>query len=67
MLHAPLVDTPLSVQVSPAGVLTSVPPPADPAWAANVSVGGASNCAVTLLVVPVTIVTLQLVPRHAPE
>jgi hypothetical protein len=63
----PVCETPLSVHVNPVGTLLSVPPPSEPEAAERESVGGAWNCAVTLVVVPVASVAVQLVPVHAPE
>lgn len=65
-VHVPLTAMLLSAQESPDGVLVSVPPPSDPVTAESASVGGAVNCAVTLLVLPVTIVNVQVVPAQAP-
>lgn len=64
--HVPAAAMFDSAQVSPDGVLLSVPPPSDPVAAASVSVGGAANCAVTTVLVPMTVATVQLVPEHAP-
>jgi len=44
-----------------------VPPPWEPETVAIVSVGGAANCAVTVVIAPVTMVTLQALPLQAPE
>lgn len=65
-VHDPLVARLLSRHDKPLGELVSVPPPCDPVPAASVSVGGAVNCAVTLVVVPGVMVIVQVVAEQAP-
>jgi len=62
----PLVAMYVRVHAMPSGALVIVPPPSDPETAVIVSVGGAANCAVTAVMAPVTIVTEQVGPLHAP-
>lgn len=64
--QVPLVAMYVRVHAMPSGVLVMVPPPSDPDTALVVSVGGAANCAVTAVMAPVTIVTEQVEPLHAP-
>ena len=64
--QVPLVAMYVSAQEIPTGALVMVPPPSEPETVAMVSVGGAANCAVTLVIAPVTIVTLHVGPLHAP-
>lgn len=66
-VQEPLTARKLSVHDRPPGALVSVPPPCDPVAAASVSVGGAVNCAVMLLVVPGVMVSVQFDALHAPE
>lgn len=66
-MHAPLVARLLSKHASPEGALVSVPPPCEPVAAERVSVGGAVNCAVTLLVLPGVIESVHVDAVHAPE
>ena len=66
LTQEPFTARNVSVQDIPRGALVIVPPPSDPDTALNVSVGGAANCAVTAAIAPLTIVSEQVKPLHAP-
>lgn len=66
VVHVPETDVLLSVHAIPDGALVKVPPPCEPVAAVKLSVGGAANCTVTLVIVPVTIDTVHVVPEQAP-